>query len=153
MVTIKILAGMSSSGEKVYEELPVRPVNGNTFQILTSPGLVLGIAKGDEILFESESGEFEITKRGQNVCVQLFVRTTMSGAVDRLEKQVIEQLNGTRDGATPLQSVFTIHVSKGFAAIEQVFSQFAKNNPGAEWYYGNVYDSRDGISPLNWWNE
>jgi hypothetical protein len=22
--------------------------------------------------------------------------------------------------------------------------------PGSEWYYGNVYDPRDGVTPLNW---
>jgi hypothetical protein len=24
-------------------------------------------------------------------------------------------------------------------------------SPNCEWYYGNVYDLKDGVTPLNWW--
>ncbi len=22
---------------------------------------------------------------------------------------------------------------------------------GVEWYYGNVYETHDGVTPMNWW--
>lgn len=153
MDTINIFVGRSSSGEKVYEEIPVLLLKNEVLRLMASPGLVEGLAKGDEIKFERESGRFEIVKRGGNICVQLFVLPNMTDVVDSLEKQVAERLCGTLDGRTPEEAAFTIHVSKGFADIEQVFNLFVEKNPGAEWCYGNVYDIRDGVTPLNWWLE
>jgi hypothetical protein len=25
--------------------------------------------------------------------------------------------------------------------------------PDSIWYYGNVYDPEDGVTPLNWWED
>jgi hypothetical protein len=36
-------------------------------------------------------------------------------------------------------------------AIEFVFIEFVAAHPGTEWMFGNVYDPRDGVTPLNWW--
>jgi hypothetical protein len=47
--------------------------------------------------------------------------------------------------------VFTVPVSAGFGAVEAAFDGYVRRQPGAEWYFGNVYDERDGMTPLNWW--
>jgi hypothetical protein len=46
-----------------------------------------------------------------------------------------------------------VELEAGFAAIEGLFNQWVREHPGWEWYYGNVYSTADGVTPLNWWNE
>ena len=151
MKTINVYAGESSMGNKVYEELPVVPIADGYFRVMASPGLVLGLAKGDEIKFNSNSGHFEVIKRGNNLCIQLYITPAMSEQINLLATEVANRFDGTMDGRSEKQVVFSVHISKGFAEIESVFNNFVDHNPGAEWYYGNVYDEEDGVTPLNWW--
>lgn len=151
--TINIYAGKSSDGNSVYEELPVVRLDTGDFRLLSSPGLVLGIARDDQIKFKHEDGHYELVRRGGNICVQLYINSSMSLEVDKLVKDVTTRLDGTLDGRTANQFVFSIHVSKGFEEIEQTFNSFIASNADAEWFYGNVYDEKDGITPLNWWEQ
>ncbi len=47
----------------------------------------------------------------------------------------------------------SLPVSVGFPVIENVMERFLQAQPESEWYFGNVYDRRDGVTPLNWWKE
>ena len=47
--------------------------------------------------------------------------------------------------------VFTIPVSAGFAAVARMFDSVVAQHPGSQWLYGNVYDPKDGKTPLDWW--
>jgi hypothetical protein len=152
MKTINVLAGSSSAGEPVYEELPVTEVGSSIFRLLSSPGLALGIAKDDEIRFYSDTGRYELVKRGRRLAIQLFVAPPMAKNVEVLASQLAMELGGTLDGHSERQAVFSIPVEKGFAKIESVFNRFVEDNPGAEWYFGNVY-AEDGVTPLNWWQK
>ena len=67
-----------------------------------------------------------------------------------LEQQV-KRLGGVLDGGIERGLVFTLPVSVGFPVIEDCFNRWVDEHPGWEWYFGNVYDPRDGITPLNWW--
>ena len=149
--TIKIFAGKSTDGHAVYEELPVKKISQDKYLLLSSPGIVLGLARGDEIIFEISSGKFRLTARGGNICLQLYVTQHMTTEVDKLITLVEKNLNGTLDGKTNKQVVFTIPFASGFTSIESLINCFIEANPGTEWYYGNVYDETDGITPLNWW--
>jgi hypothetical protein len=147
--TIQLLAGTSSSGKPVHEELLVEPQGPETYRVLASPGLVLGIAAGDTIRAMS-SGGFEVLARGGNLCVQIFY----SGGVDKIEDfatQAMTRVGGHLDGKTTRQLVYTIPITSGFVAVEQALNQITGRFPDAEWYYGNVYDPSDGITPLKWW--
>jgi len=87
--------------------------------------------------------------------VQIFVGT------DRVEQcrqtliPLVEQLGGRLDGdatfSTLANLVFTILVTAGFPAIERAMAKAQAIAPGCEVFYGNVYDSKDGVTPLNWW--
>lgn len=151
MDTINLYVGNTSAGEKVYENLPVLALGDARYRLLVSPGLVLGVAKGDEIKLFEEDGNFVLLSRGRNLCVQLFITETASKEVDALASQMIELLNGTLDIRTDKQAVFSIPLESGFGGVEAVLNAFVDQNPGCEWYYGNVYDNVDGQTPLNWW--
>ena len=147
--TITLLAGSSSDGRPAREELLVQRVGPMQFQVLRSPGLVEGIAAGDRIEC-SEDGTFRVLERGGNLCIQIFRR----GPVAELETVLTARLlplGGRLDGKTPRVLVYTVPVNAGFPAIESALRESIAAFPETEWYFGNVYDPADGITPLNWW--
>lgn len=148
---INLYVGNSSSGERVYENLPVTPLGNNKYKILSSPGLVLGIAKDDEIQYFPDSGEFDLISRGRNLCIQLYLSPNGVKDLEMLTSQIKNELEGTIDGFTKKQAVFSVPVKIGFSKLEKILNQFVQTNPDCKWYYGNVYDIADGVTPLNWW--
>jgi hypothetical protein len=47
--------------------------------------------------------------------------------------------------------IFTIPVSVGFSTIERTMDEISARFRVDQWIYGNVYDTKDGVTPLNWW--
>lgn len=149
MKTLALRAGTSSAGKPAYEEIIVEQRGDSTYELLASPGLVLGLAAGDTIRITS-ADDFEIVARGGNVCVQLF-RNAGVDNVEPVASEAVQKVRGRLDGKTPRELVYTIPVSVGFPAIENSMRQVIDQFPDAEWFYGNVYDPADGVTPLNWW--
>lgn len=150
MELLKLYAGIRTDGSAVQEEVPVEGLGGGRFRILQSPGLVLGVAAGDVIELTS-AGRFKVVSRGRNLCVQVFAPAS---SVDRLENALtgrLKVLGGRLDGRGAQLLVYTVPVSVGFPAVEEVFRECVGGCDGAEWYYGNVYDPDDGVTPLGWW--
>jgi hypothetical protein len=133
----------------VEEEVVVEPLGGNRHRLLQSPGLVLGLAAGD--VFEvGERGECRVLERGRNVCIQIFFRAD-GPSLEARATEGLAALKGRLDGKTAKELVYTVPVSSGFTEMERVLADLVSRFPGAEWYYGNVYDPNDGVTPLNWW--
>lgn len=155
MNTTLDLVAEVKNGKPVMENVLVEQLGGNRYRLLRSPGLVPGLAAQDE--FERADGElhgYRLLKRGGNVCVQVFFPH------DTLEcrKKLIPMaehaggwLDGEATGSSNGMLVFTFPVRAGFPAIEKVMAQAKAISPGCEWFYGNVYDLADGVTPLNWW--
>ncbi len=55
------------------------------------------------------------------------------------------------DGVHPHVLVVTVSVRVGFPAVQAVCNAFVNAHKDVNWYYANVYDPADGITPLNWW--
>jgi hypothetical protein len=66
---------------------------------------------------------------------------------------MFREIAGWLDGSADKLLVYTIPWRSGFVAIEGVIGTLQSRFPSMEWYYGNVYDSKDGITPLNWWED
>ncbi len=64
----------------------------------------------------------------------------------------VEMQDGSLDIKTDRALSYSIHVNLGFAAIEEIFDNAMTAYPDSVWYYGNVYDPTDGVTPLNWWD-
>jgi hypothetical protein len=137
-------------GRPLKEPVHVENLGDDMFRLLYSPGLVLGIAAGDEFRLLGDDGAFEVTRRGGNLAIQVYCTSSVPPHQAELEERVA-QLGGTLDGSIDRGLAFTIPVTAGFAAIEAIFNTWVASHEGWDWYYGNVYDPVDGITPLCWW--
>ena len=132
------------------QPVPARKLEDGTFEILASPGLVQGVAAGDIVrLSDRHAGAFDVIRHGGNVCVQLLRSAGIAPVVDWLVPRM-GPLSARLDGKISRGAVYTIPVTVGFQAIEDVMTEAVKMFEDLEWYYGNVYGP-DGITPLNWW--
>ena len=146
---IEMLAGVDPQGQPVIEKLPVQIDEHDQCTLIKSPAFVKGIAAGDLIKLNEDTKQFEIIKRSGNLCVRVFSRGDIGALADALTGE-IEKLGGALDTETPRMLVYSIHVSCGFAAIEEILNRHIQGENSA-WIYGNVYDPNDGVTPLNWW--
>lgn len=144
-------------GKPVYEMVPSRKIGPNHYLLLASPGFATGVASGDEIEFvPSEKTGYRVVKRSGNICVQLFLNKCEQH--ERLMiADIVRAIGGWLDGGKDSLGIgslliFTIPISKGFGAIEQAMSQITERFDVDRWMYGNVYNTADGTTPLNWWN-
>ncbi len=149
---IEVFAGTGADGQPVAERLQVRVNEDKTCQLVKSPAFVKGIASGDTIRFLPDSREFDIVKRSGNLCIRVFSRENITALGEELTPE-LEKLGGELDIETPRMLVYSIHVSCGFQTIEKLLNEHIDEDTGCAWIYGNVYDPRDGQTPLNWWQE
>ncbi len=147
---IELFAGIGSDGQPVAERLQVIVNEDNSCQLVKSPAFVKGIASGDVIKLEDDSREFTISKRSGNLAIRVYCRDDSSELVDELSPP-LEKLGGELDIETPRMLVYSIHVSCGFQQIENILNAVVSDE--VMWVYGNVYDPKDGQTPLNWWQE
>lgn len=146
--TIRLVAGKKSTGEPVFEQVLAEKLEpADTYRVVASPGLVLGIAAGDVLRVDLSAGEFQIVSRGGNICVQFYGPHALGDSV----VDELRSLGARRDGRAPNLTVISVPATHGFDELEKVLNQAVARNPDAEWYYGNVYDAEDGVTPLNWW--
>jgi hypothetical protein len=132
------------------EMLEVEDVEGGV-RLLHSPAFIDGIAGGDVIVVDPSALEgFELVSRGGNLAVVVIFPTTEIRTVAEPElARDVAALGGVCDGGPSRMLVFTVPVSSGFTATEQLFNTVPSRWPGAIWYYGNVYGADQ--TPLNWW--
>lgn len=143
---IRLLAGRKSDGTAVFEEVLVDELSPGVYEIIATPGMVLGIASGD-IVSTDESGEYEVVRRGGNLAVHIYGDNCL---VDNHLRD-LNHISPKVDGRAPNLTVLTIPLNKGFENIESTLESFCRSHHGLRWYYANVYDPIDGVSPLNWW--
>jgi hypothetical protein len=136
------------------EVLDVEEIGPNRYRLIYSPGLVEGLAAGDEFeLTEENSAGFSVLRRSGNLCTWLiFDEPTDFSApyIKDLEARV-KGIGGYLDGGTHRSLIFTIPLQAGFKAIKETFDAFVQAVQGTRWFYGNVYDPKDPTKPLNWW--
>ena len=132
------------------EPLHVQPLPSGKYILLHSPGFVQGIASGDEFELISPEGLFQVTKRGGNLAIQIFSEDSIAKHLPQLSS-IAESLGGALDGNISQGAVLTIPVATGFPTIQAALNSFVQTAPSCSWYYGNVYSSTDGTTPLLWW--
>lgn len=146
---IEMYAGTRPDGETVVEKLRVTINDDDSCQLVTSPAFVQGLARGDTIKRDGDS--FELVKRSGNLCIHVYAENAERFAEELTSG--IEKLGGELDIESPRLLVYSIHVSCGFNAIEDILNKYIGEHSGSVWRYGNVYSPEDGTTPLNWWNE
>lgn len=150
-IVLPVFVDGQRSGE---EAIPAEPLGGNRFRLAVSPGMLEGLAAGDEIeVDETERLGYRILRRSGNLCVWFYFGEPvheLHPGVRALATEV-EAIGGWLDGGYSRLVVFTIPVASGFEAVEDVLDFAAALHPGSMWLYGNVYDQSDGSTPLGWW--
>ncbi|MBB6520295.1 DUF4265 domain-containing protein [Pseudoteredinibacter isoporae] len=147
---IELFAGLDANGQAVIERMPVKiSEEDDSCQLVKSPAFVKGIASGDTIKLRPGSQDFELIKRSGNLCIRVLSRGEIASLAESLAPE-LEKLGGELDTETERMLVFSIHVSCGFQAIEALLNKHV-DGQSSIWLYGNVYDPKDGETPLNWW--
>ena len=148
IATKNLLVEIAPSGRPVYEEVLAEVLDDGSCLLKKSPGLLQGLAAGDLFVVDDD-GRYTVTRRSRNVCIQVFRESRIDMCEDELLRGM-ESIGGWLDGKTSRLLVFTVPVSSGFAAMEEVIDSVRRRFPNVEWMYGNVYSPADG-TPLNWW--
>jgi len=148
-----LLPALDDSGQPSLEEaLPAEVVEAGHFRLLASPGLVEGVAAGDELeLSADEPSGFRVLRRGGQLCIWVYLpEPPPVGAEARLDRAA-RALGGYVDGGQANLRILTVPVTAGFASVETELDAAVAELSGSTWYYGNVYDSRNAGRPLGWW--
>lgn len=159
---LPLIAGYRPDGEGIVEQVPVTPLGDDhnpkatkpataQYRLLRSPAFVRGLAAGDKIRFPTDTDEgYELIQRSGNLCLRVLSKSNIDEVLQALTPE-IELLDGILDVETQRLLVYSIHVSIGFQAIELLLDRISGQFAGTLWYYGNVYDPADGVTPLDWW--
>lgn len=149
---IELFAGLGADGKPIVEQLHVRELENGHFQLVQSPAFAKGLASGDIVQMLADTREFDLVQRSGNLSIRVFSRSDIQTLADTLTPE-LEKLGGELDRETPRMLVYSIHVSCGFSAIEDILNEFIEQDGDSAWMYGNVYDPTDGQTPLNWWQD
>lgn len=152
---LPFLAGINPEGEPVFESLEVELVEDSEDEVrlVHSPLLTRNLAAGDKLkVINPSSAEYELIRRSGNLSIRVFRLHQLDVLAENLTAKV-EKLGGSLDRQTDRALVYSIHFSIGFQTIEELLATACKDYPDTVWYYGNVYDPKDGTTPLNWWHE
>ena len=152
---IPMIAGFNDNGDAVLEQVEAVPVSGQTheFRLKKSPAFVRGLAADDRIRYPAENkAGYELIEHSGNLSIRVFSKHNIS-ELDQALTPELELMDGRLDVASPGVLIYTIHVSIGFKRIEETIARVLNGFPDSIWYYGNVYDPEDGVTPLNWWQD
>ncbi|HSX49721.1 MAG TPA: DUF4265 domain-containing protein [Cellvibrio sp.] len=149
---IELFAGIGADGKPIVEQLHVRELDDGNFQLVQSPAFAKGLASGDIVKMLPQTREFELVQRSGNLSLRVYSRGDIQSLSDALTAE-LEKLGGELDRETQRMLVYSIHVSCGFSAIENILNEFVGRDGQSAWMYGNVYDPADGETPLNWWQD
>lgn len=147
---IELFAGKRADGSSVVERLQVLAQEDDSFILVRSPAFVKGIARGDRIKLNKAEQTFDLLERSGNLSISVFAKDDIQQLAEDLTPP-FEKMGGQLDVENERTLVFSIHVSCGFSQIERLLNDHIGEETDSAWFYGNVYDPKDGVTPLNWW--
>lgn len=153
-VELQLLAGVDAVGKSVMENVEVYALTKkNHFEMIRSPLFLRNLAAGDIFSIDgTKPGLTKVEQRSGRLCIRVFRKENIEELELRITPEV-EKLDGSLDIVTEKALVYSLHVNIGFGEIESLFDGFMAQFTDSVWYYGNVYDPNDGITPLSWWDE
>ncbi|NBD08514.1 DUF4265 domain-containing protein [Corallococcus silvisoli] len=147
---IALNARVSPGSRPLKETLPIEQVGGH-YRLLYSPGLVEGLAAGDEIELVGDGG-FTVLKRGGNFCIWFFFPAEGMNRGPETERMAeeVSRLGGWLDGGGETVVIFTVPAAVGFDRMADYFDEAVSRVEGASWMFANAYDPISK-APLSWW--
>ena len=152
--SLQLIAGVKTDGTPVMESIDVYELDEALhYEMVRSPMFVRNLAAGDIFKLSDQDGHtFSIIKRSGNLVVRVFAKSQVD-MLDQVLTPQLEKLGGKLDSSSDRALVYSIHVNVGFSEIEKILDSIMSRFTDSVWYYGNVYDPKDGVTPLNWWDE
>ncbi|WP_162095556.1 DUF4265 domain-containing protein [Pseudomonas chlororaphis] len=138
-----------------FEELPARKIDQNTYQLLSSPGIALNLAREDIVSIKDREAPAVVLQRGGNFCIQIYADAIPQEEITRLENTVVCELGGTLDGVFEGNLSLAVPARNGMEKINDVFNRF-RDRTEIQWYYSNIYknlDDDEDETLLYWWLE
>jgi Domain of unknown function (DUF4265) len=153
--TIELLVDdQMSVADAVIEKVEAERLSPSEFRLLYSPGLVEGLAAGDVVeVLGSRRGAFRLVGRGGNVCVWFYFPTRADNRGPNAQRlaDAVRAAGGRVDGGGVYSLVLTFPSTMGIKKIATMIDEYSAQVPDSEWMFGNVFDPRDGTTPLSWW--
>ena len=151
---LQLYAGENTQGQPVHETVQAWVMEeDNCYELIHSPLFVRNLAAGDVFRMEKgRTGRFTVLKRSGKLAIRIISKASIEALMEELKPKV-EKLEGSLDISTERALAFSIHVNIGFSTIEALFDEVMGRYPDTVWFYGNIYDPRDGVTPLDWWDE
>jgi hypothetical protein len=126
------------AGAARHERVPAEDLGDGRYRLINSPGMVLGVAAGDEVLLGLD-GVFEVDKRGGNVAIQIVCDEVGDGVALRASLiQMLLPLGAWLDGDAGAALVYTVPQVAGVAAIVGAMEAVNAEFPALVWMFGNV---------------
>ncbi|MCK9818254.1 DUF4265 domain-containing protein [Pseudomonas sp. MAFF 302046] len=151
-IEIEVFAGPSSTGP-VFEKVHARKIDADVYELLSSPGLTLNMARGDVISIKNKTAPAEIIKRGGNFCIHIYADFIPEEYILTLAEEVRAEIGGMLDGRNNWDLCLTVPSRVGMQRINSFFDKFT-DVTGVQWYYANVYknlDDPEDETLLYWW--
>jgi len=149
---IALFVAMREHGP-VCEEVPARDLGDDRYELLSSPGLALNLARGDIVEIGNPAAPATVIQRGGNFCIQIYADELSAPDVAELESNVAEQLGGTLDGIHEGNLALTVPAAAGMEHIVRVFDAYTDKS-GIAWYFANIYRNFEDVDDdtlLDWW--
>ncbi|QHC90174.1 DUF4265 domain-containing protein [Pseudomonas chlororaphis] len=138
-----------------FEELPARKIDQDIYELLSSPGIALNLARGDIVSIKDREAPAVVLQRGGNFCIQIYADAIPQEEIAWLENAVACELGGTLDGVFEGNLSLAIPARNGMEKINDVFNRF-RDRSATQWYYSNIYknlDDDEDETLLYWWLE
>ena len=129
------LSVLDATGRRRFdEELPAEPIGSGRYRLLGSPGLVQGLAAGDELeLAPDTPAGFRILRRGGQLSLWVYLRDPApADSNDRLSA-VAATLGGYLDGGQAGLRILTVPAATGFPRIEAALDRAVADLAGECW--------------------
>lgn len=152
---LPFFAGVDDNEQPVFESIKVEILDPDKeiVRLLHSPLFARNLAAGDHVrVVNLATAEYALEKRSGNLSVRVMRKDGIEAVAHELVPQ-LEKLGGKLDMETEHALVFSIHFSIGFVPVERLLNEAREQYSGTVWYYGNVYDPSDGVTPLRWWQD
>lgn len=138
-----------------FEELPARKIDQDIYELLSSPGIALNLARGDIVSIKDREAPAVVLQRGGNFCIQIYADAIPQEEIAWLENAVACELGGTLDGVFEGNLSLAVPARNGMEKINDVFNRF-RDRSATQWYYSNIYknlDDDEDETLLYWWLE
>ncbi|PWY37818.1 DUF4265 domain-containing protein [Pseudomonas sp. RW409] len=138
-----------------FEELPARKIDQDIYELLSSPGIALNLARGDIVSIKDREAPAVVLKRGGNFCIQIYADAIPQEEIAWLENAVACELGGTLDGVFEGNLSLAVPARNGMEKINDLFNRF-RDRTATQWYYSNIYknlDDDEDETLLYWWLE